>query len=39
MEEGDPIVDEGHYVVVWKLGEDGVWKLHLDTWNTSLPQQ
>lgn len=37
VEAGDPIVDEGHYVIVWKLGEDKVWRLHVDTWNTSLP--
>lgn len=37
VETGDPIVDEGHYVIVWKLGEDKVWRIHVDTWNTSLP--
>ncbi|EDY83942.1 hypothetical protein VDG1235_3569 [Verrucomicrobiia bacterium DG1235] len=36
-EQGDDIVDEGHYVVVWKLGKDKVWRLQVDTWNTSLP--
>ena len=36
LEEGDPIVDEGHYVIIWKyIGNE--WLLHLDTWNTSLP--
>ena len=36
LEEGDPIVDEGHYVIVWKhVGDE--WLLHVDTWNTSLP--
>ncbi len=37
LEKGDPIIDEGHYVVVWKLGIDNTWRLHVDTWNTSLP--
>lgn len=37
VETGDPIVDEGHYVIVWKLDEDKVWRIHVDTWNTSLP--
>jgi ketosteroid isomerase-like protein len=36
LAEGDPIVDEGHYVIIWKHVDDE-WLLHLDTWNTSLP--
>ncbi len=27
----------GKYVVVWKRGEDGRWRMHLDMWN-SRPQ-
>ncbi len=26
----------GKYVVVWKLGKDGIWRMYLDMWN-SLP--
>lgn len=37
LDEGDPIIDEGHYIVIWKLSEEGEWQLHLDIWNTSLP--
>jgi len=33
----EPIEDMGKYVVVWKLQEDGSWKLHVDIWNTSMP--
>jgi uncharacterized protein (TIGR02246 family) len=29
--------DEGNTVVRWKHGKDGVWRLHVDIWNTSLP--
>ncbi|MEX0331007.1 MAG: DUF4440 domain-containing protein [Puniceicoccaceae bacterium] len=36
LEEGEPIVDVGHYVIIWKLIDDE-WLLHMDTWNTSLP--
>jgi ketosteroid isomerase-like protein len=23
----------GNYLVVWKRGDDGNWRLHVDTWN------
>jgi ketosteroid isomerase-like protein len=23
----------GNYLVVWKKGSDGVWRLKVDTWN------
>ena len=29
---------QGKYVVVWKLGVDGDWRMYLDMWN-SLPQE
>ncbi len=31
------MTDSGKYVVVWKRGGDGVWRLHTDIWNSSLP--
>jgi ketosteroid isomerase-like protein len=38
-EQETPIEDKGKYVVVWKKGDDGIWMLHVDIWNTSLPAQ
>jgi len=34
--EGGKQLDNGKYVVVWKL-EGGQWKIHRDIWNTSVP--
>ena len=33
--DDDP-VDRGKIMVLWK-NEDGVWKMHRDTWNRSVP--
>lgn len=32
----DDRVDRGKIMVLWK-NEDGVWKMHRDTWNSSVP--
>jgi ketosteroid isomerase-like protein len=32
----DSRVDRGKIMVLWKK-EDGVWKMHRDTWNSSVP--
>ena len=33
--EGKGLIEQkGKYVVVWKKAPDGVWKLHVDIWNT-----
>ncbi len=33
--EGQEVVEQkGKYVVVWKKGPDGTWKLHADIWNS-----
>jgi uncharacterized protein (TIGR02246 family) len=33
----EPIEQKGKYVVVWKKTADGVWKLHVDIWNSGPP--
>lgn len=33
---GDEILDRGKIMVLWKR-EEGVWKMHRDTWNSSVP--
>lgn len=30
------LIDRGKIMVLWKV-EDGTWKMHRDTWNTSVP--
>jgi uncharacterized protein (TIGR02246 family) len=32
-EDGNVAVAPGNYLVVWKKGADGVWRLKVDTWN------
>lgn len=27
------VTAKGNYVVVWQRGDDGNWRLHIDTWN------
>jgi uncharacterized protein (TIGR02246 family) len=34
--EGESVIDEGKYVVIWKR-EGGHWRLHRDCWNSSRP--
>ena len=34
--EGEQMIDEGKYLVIWKR-ENGQWRLHREIWNTSLP--
>ena len=31
------LTDRGKYLVVWKRGADGNWRLHRDIFNSSLP--
>ncbi len=32
-EGADAVEDMAKYLVVWKKGEDGMWRLHVDIWN------
>ena len=32
----EDVIDRGKILVLWKI-EDGVWKMHRDTWNSSIP--
>ena len=38
-EDKEPQAISGKYVVVWKKASDGMWKLHVDIWNSSMPVQ
>jgi uncharacterized protein (TIGR02246 family) len=29
--------DQGKYLVIWRQASEGVWKLHIDIWNSSKP--
>ena len=31
--KGGSVTVGGSYIVLWKLGADGVWRLHWDIWN------
>lgn len=33
----EPMEDQGKYLVIWKQDNEGIWKLHIDIWNTSTP--
>lgn len=35
--EGNPMVDRGKYVTVWKKQADGSWKVAVDMYNSDLP--
>lgn len=37
--EGAGAAEQGKYLVVWKRGADGSWKLHADIWNSSTPAE
>jgi uncharacterized protein (TIGR02246 family) len=34
--EGETVLDEGKYIVIWKQ-DQGRWKLHRDIFNSSMP--
>lgn len=31
--EGGRVTGHGKYIVLWRKGDDGVWRLHRDIWN------
>ncbi len=35
--DGNPVVDEGKYLTIWKRQADGSWKVAVDMFNTSVP--
>ena len=34
---GDPVVDHGHYMQLWKRQPDGSWRFAREIWNSSAP--
>ncbi|HUF95927.1 MAG TPA: hypothetical protein VMO52_07580 [Acidimicrobiia bacterium] len=36
--DDETLADRGKIMVLWK-NADGTWKMHRDTWNSSLPLQ
>jgi uncharacterized protein (TIGR02246 family) len=39
VESGNFKTATGNYVVVWKRGKDGAWRLKVDTWNDTPPRE
>ena len=39
QEDKEPIVLKNKGTYVWKKQPDGSWKLHVDSWNSSMPTQ
>ena len=37
LPDGEVIEEEGNTLLIWKLGEDNVWRIHVDMWNASHP--
>ena len=34
MAEMEPITDQGKYLMIYEYGEDGKWRIKIETWNT-----
>ena len=34
---GDPVVDKGNYMQIWKRAPDGGWRFYREIWNGSIP--
>jgi len=37
MGEEATMEDEGKYIVIWRKGADGQWRIHRDIWNSNEP--
>jgi len=37
--EAEPVANEGEWMAISKLGEDGTWKIYAHLWNSTLPKQ
>ncbi len=35
--EGNPVIDRGKWIAIWKMQADGQWKLVADIWNSDAP--
>ncbi|HSJ62920.1 MAG TPA: DUF4440 domain-containing protein [Gemmatimonadaceae bacterium] len=34
---GDPVIDRGNYMQLWKAHPDGQWRFEREIWNSSMP--
>ena len=37
--EAQPVAEEGEWMAISKLGEDGTWKIYAHIWNSTLPEE
>ena len=36
---GEVIEEEGNTLLIWKLGKDNIWRIHVDMWNSNHPDR
>jgi len=39
QENSEPLVLKNKGTYIWKKQPDGAWKMHVDSWNSSMPRQ
>jgi ketosteroid isomerase-like protein len=39
LEGQESLEKNGKYVLIWKKMADGMWKRHVDIWNSDVPMQ
>lgn len=39
LPDGEVIEEEGNTLLIWKLGEDNIWRIHVDLWNSNHPDR